>query len=88
MKRALAQSGTPKAEFEKEFVEMQFITAYVFVESVTNLGVIVNKQLNWSDHIKANCAKTFAMLRNLWMTQYFAPIHIRMLFVTSRLIIY
>ena len=35
------------------------------VESVKNLGVILNKQLNWSDHIKANWGKTFAMLRNL-----------------------
>ena len=31
------------------------------VESVKNLRVILNKQLNWwSDHIKANCGKTFA----------------------------
>ena len=46
------------------------------VESVKNLGVILNKQLNWSDHNKANCGNTFAMLRNLWMTQYFTPIPI------------
>ena len=38
------------------------------VESVKNLRVILNKQLNWSDHIKTKCGKTFAMLRNLWMT--------------------
>ena len=56
------------------------------VESVRNLGVILNKQLNWSDHIKANCGKTFAMLRNLLMTQYFTPIHIRMLLAKTYLL--
>ena len=34
------------------------------VETVKNLGVIYNKQLNGSDLIRANCGKTFAMLRN------------------------
>ena len=56
------------------------------VESVKNLGIILNKQLNWSDDIKAHCGKTFAMLRNLWMTQYFTPIHIRMLLAKSYLL--
>ena len=56
------------------------------VESVKNLGVILNKQLNWSDHIKANCGQTFTMLRNLWMTQYFTPIHIRMLLAKTYLL--
>ena len=57
------------------------------VESVKNLRVIFNKQLNWSDHIKAaNCGKTFAMLRKLWMTQYFTPIPIRMLLAKTYLL--
>ena len=30
------KSGTPKAEFEKEFVEIQFNTSYVFVELTWN----------------------------------------------------
>ena len=55
-------------------------------ESVKNLGIILNKQLNWSNHIKANYGKTFAMFRNLWMTQYFTPIHIRMLLAKTYLL--
>ena len=58
----------------------------ILVESVLNLRLIPNKQLNWSDHIKANSGKTFAMFRNLWMTQYFTPIHVRMLLAKTYLL--
>ena len=56
------------------------------VESVKSVGVILNKQLNWLNHINANCGKTFAMHHNLWMTQNFTPIHIRMLLAKTYLL--
>lgn len=56
------------------------------VETAKNLGVIFNKHLNWSNHINAVCGKTYAMLRNLWMTQYYTPLHIRMLLAKTYLL--
>ena len=41
-----------------------------FVRTGKSFGVTLNRELNWSDHIKMNCGKTFAMLRNLWISQY------------------
>ena len=57
------------------------------VESVKNVGVFLNKPLNWSVHIITNCGKTFAMLCNLWMTQYFIPTHIQMLLAKTYLLL-
>lgn len=56
------------------------------VETARNLGVIFNKNLDWSDHINAICGKTFSMLRNLWMTQYYTPLNIRMLLAKTYLL--
>lgn len=56
------------------------------VDAAKNLGVVFNKHLNWTDHINANCGKTYAMLRNLWMTQYYTPFHVRMLLAKTYLL--
>ena len=42
----------------------------VFVRTAGSLGVTLNKELNWSDSVKIKCEKTFAILRNLWMSFY------------------
>ena len=47
-----------------------------FVRTAKSLGITLNRELNWSDHVKLNCGKTFAMLRNLWISQYFTPTNI------------
>lgn len=57
-----------------------------YVDTAKNLGVVINRQLNWSDHIKINCGKTFSMLRNLWISQYYTPTHIRMLLAKTYLL--
>ena len=64
-------------------IHINNVNINLLVESVKNLGVILNKQLN---HIKSNCGKTFAKHRNLRMTQYFIPIHIRMLLAKTYLL--
>lgn len=54
--------------------------------SARNLGVVFNKHLTWSDHINSICGKTYAMLRNLWMTQYYTPFKIRLLLAKTYLL--
>lgn len=56
------------------------------VETAKNLGVIFNSKLDWSNHINVICGRTFSMLRNLWMTQYYTPFEIRMLLAKTYLI--
>lgn len=56
------------------------------VDTAKNLGMIFNKELNWSNHINAVCGKTYAMLRNLWRTQYFTPLDVRMLLAKTYLL--
>lgn len=56
------------------------------VPKAKNLGVIFNQTLTWSDHVVAATGKVFGMLRTLYQTQYFTPIHIRTLLAKSYLI--
>lgn len=55
------------------------------VSTAKNLGIIFNKTLTWSDHILSATGKTYSMLRNLWYTQYFTPINIRILLAKTYL---
>lgn len=57
-----------------------------FVHSATNLGIIFNSQLTWTNHIKAAVARVHAMLRNLWIVQISTPFAIRMLLAKTYLI--
>lgn len=58
----------------------------VRVTSTKNLGVILNDKLEWSDHVNVATAKVYGMLRNLWSTQSFIPIEIRMLLAKTYLV--
>lgn len=58
----------------------------VIDETAKNLGVIFNKKLDWSNHINAVCGRTYAMLRNLWMSHYYTPLNIRMLLAKTYLL--
>lgn len=57
-----------------------------FVLNATNLGVIFNERLNWTNHIQRNIAKTYGMLRNLWAVQNSTPLNIRMLLAKTYLV--
>lgn len=48
------------------------------VETAKNLGVTINEYLDWSDHVNITTGKIYGMLRNLWCTQWFTPLKIRM----------
>lgn len=56
------------------------------VEPVKNLGITFNNHLDWSDHINVITGRLYAMLRNLWCTQWFIPQNIRMLLAKTYLI--
>ena len=49
-----------------------------FVASPSNLSVIFNGRLTWSNHINAIVAKVYGMLRNLWTILDMNPFAIRM----------
>ena len=57
-----------------------------FVGTAKILGVTLNRVLNWSDLIKINYGKTIAVLRKLWMSQYFTATNIRMLLAKAYLL--
>ncbi|XP_059221580.1 uncharacterized protein LOC131996145 [Stomoxys calcitrans] len=57
-----------------------------FVLNATNLGVIFNERLNWTNHIQRNIAKTYDMLRNLRAVQNSTPLNIRMLLAKTYLV--
>jgi len=54
-----------------------------YVDRAKNLGVIFNSKLSWNDHIDSLCGKAFNMLRNLWVTQSFTPLKIKILLVKT-----
>ncbi|XP_075157493.1 uncharacterized protein LOC142230751 [Haematobia irritans] len=57
-----------------------------YVPSSTNLGIIFNEKLNWSNHINSVAGKVYGMLRNLWIVQSATPFEIRMLLAKTYLI--
>ena len=56
------------------------------VDQVKNLGIIFTKDLLWSAHINTAVGKVYGMLRTLWVTQKYTPLHIRMLLAKSFLL--
>lgn len=56
------------------------------VESAKNLGIVFDKFLNWTDHVNITTGRVYGMLRNLWLTQYFTPLNIRMLLAKTYLV--
>ena len=44
-----------------------------FVRRAKNFGVTLNRELNWSNHVRMSCGRTFTILQNLCMSQYFTP---------------
>lgn len=56
------------------------------VKHAKNLGIIFNDKLSWTDHINSACGKTYSMLRNLWSTQHYTPLNIRMLLAKTYLL--
>ena len=49
-----------------------------FVETASNLGVIFNGWLTWSNHINVIVGKVYGMLRNLWTVMNSTPFTIHM----------
>ena len=58
-----------------------------FVRTAESLVVTLSKELNWSNHVKMKCEKTFTMIQNLWMLQYFTPTNIRILLAKTHLLL-
>lgn len=61
-------------------------TTLEIVQNAKNLGIVFNDQLNWANHVNVICGKTYAILRNLWKTQYFTPLNTRILLAKTYLI--
>lgn len=57
-----------------------------YVSSASNLGVIFNDRLSWSNHVSSAVGKVHGMLRNLWAVQSSTPLEIRMLLAKTYLI--
>ncbi|XP_075157688.1 uncharacterized protein LOC142230955 [Haematobia irritans] len=57
----------------------------VQVSKAKNLGINFNKTLTWNDQVVAATGKVFGMLRTLYKTQNFTPLHIRSLLAKSYL---
>ncbi|XP_075152138.1 uncharacterized protein LOC142226129 [Haematobia irritans] len=57
----------------------------VQVSKAKNLGIIFNKTLTWNDQVVAATGKVLRMLRTLYKTQNFTPLHIRSLLAKSYL---
>lgn len=72
------QSSLPTIHIGQSTIEL--------VESAKNLGIVINNKLTWSNHINAVCGKTYSILRNLWISQYYTPIHVRMLLAKTYLL--
>ena len=53
------------------------------VKSAKNLGIILNQNLTWTNHVNSICGRTSSMLRSLYNLQYCTPIKIRVLLVKS-----
>ena len=56
------------------------------VDQVKNLGIVFTQDLSWSAHINSAVGKVYGMLRTLWVTQKYTPLHIRMLLAKSFLL--
>lgn len=57
-----------------------------FVLTSSNLGVIFNGQLSWTNHINSAVGRVYGMLRNLWAVKSATPFHIRLLLAKTYLI--
>lgn len=51
-----------------------------------NLGVIFNNRLTWREHVLSAVGKTNAALRNIYSTQQYTPIRIRLMLAKSFLV--
>lgn len=56
-----------------------------YVNTAKNLGIIFDRTLSWNNHICHATGKVYGMLRCLWVSHYYTPIHIRMLLAKSYL---
>lgn len=68
----------PEVVFEGVTVE--------YVDSVKNLGLIIENQLGWDSHARSASAKVFAGLRNMWPVASSMPLETRELLVRSLLL--
>jgi len=70
-KKCFSTENVPQIMLNNQRVE--------YVTSAKNLGLIFNNTLSWNDHINIAVGRAYGMLRSLWATQFFTPLHIRML---------
>lgn len=56
------------------------------VQTAKNLGVIFNNKLTWRDHIMSAVGSTNAALRNLYISQSFTPLRIRMMLAKTYIV--
>jgi len=57
-----------------------------YCETAKNLGITFNRTLSWNNHISAVVGKVYGMLRILWGSQNYTPIHIRLLLSKTYLV--
>ena len=58
-------------------------TPIPYVTSLKDLGVTLNRNLNWTDHIAAVCKKTFGILHSLNRLRNFLPVEIKTTLIHS-----
>jgi len=77
---------------KKQIDTSEFIPPHIgnepinFCNHAKNLGITFNQTLNWDNHISIVVGKVYGMLRILWKSQHFTPIHIRLLLSKTYLI--
>lgn len=57
-----------------------------FLEKVNNLGVVFQNNLEWDDHINAQCGKVYAGLRRLRLTASMLPCNVKLMLFKSLLL--
>jgi hypothetical protein len=57
-----------------------------YFDKVKNLGIIMNRDLTWNDHVAKICRNALFTLKRLWTTASFTPIETRRKLVTALII--
>jgi hypothetical protein len=57
-----------------------------YFDKVKNLGIIMNQDLTWNDHVAKICRNALFTLKRLWTTASFTPIETRRKLVTALII--
>lgn len=57
-----------------------------FYDNVTSLGLVMDRKLNWHDHVSGQTAKIVASLRGLWPNAHIIPRQTRCMLVKTMLL--